>query len=153
MPRKILSKCLRRGNAGDTLDDLVEINMTCGECFGHWDLKTRAEFARPWAIWGDEITKRWRAAFPGSRPMAAYILGEIEPATWKHEWPALRHPLRPIEGCSVEIADCGWRKTEHELAHLRRLRLVDAAEVRAAERRLAEVGWSDYSRYEQIATE
>jgi len=153
MPRKILSKCLRRGSAGDTLDELVEINLTCGECFGHWDLKTRAEFARPWSIWGDEITKRWRAAFPGSRPMAAYILGEIEPATWEHEWPALRHPLRAIEGCSVEIADCGWRKTEHELAHLRRLRLVDAAELRAAERRLAEVGWSDYSRYKRIATE
>ena len=105
MPRKILGKCSRRGAAGDALDEQVESNLTCGHCFGHWDLRSRVEFARPWAIHGDEITRRWRAAFPGSRPMAMYILGLVEPPTWKHEWPALRHPLRAIEGSSVEIAD------------------------------------------------
>lgn len=152
MPRKILSKCLRRGSAGETLNSTVEMNLTCGECFGHWDLRTRAEFARPWSIWGDEITERWRTAFPGSRPFALYILGEIEPATWEHEWPALRHPLRKIEGCSVEIADCGWQKTEHELRNLRRLGLVDAAELRAAKRRLASGDWTYHGRYQRIAS-
>lgn len=153
MPRKILSKCARRGSAGDTLDELVEMNLTEGDAFGHWDLRTRVEFARPWATWGEEITRRWRAAFPGSRPMAAYILGDIEPASWVHEWPALRRPLRSIEGCTVEIADCGWHKTEVELRHLDDIGLIDAKERREAERRLAATGWSDYSRYEQIARE
>jgi hypothetical protein len=153
MPRKILSKCARRGSAGDTLDYLVESNLTCGSCFGHWDLRSRVEFARPWAVFGAEITRRWRAAFPGSRPMAAYVLGQIEPATWKNEWPALRRPLRSIEGCTVEIADMGWHKTEAELRHLDDLGLIDRKERRDAERRLAEPGWSYYDRYVQIATE
>ena len=151
MPRKILGKCSRRGSAGDALDEQVESNLTCGHCFGHWDLRSRVEFARPWAIHGDEITRRWRAAFPGSRPMAMYILGLVEPPTWKHEWPALRHPLRAIEGSSVEIADCGWRKTEHELAHLDALGLVDARERRYAERRFAERDWYLHSRYRSIS--
>lgn len=151
MPRKILSKCARRGSAGDTLDELVEMNLVDGDAFGHWDLRTRIEFARPWATWGDEITRRWRAAFPGSRPMACYVLGEIEPATWVNEWPALRRPLRTIEGCTVEIADCGWHKTEHELKHLDALGLIDAKERRDAERRFADRDWYYHGRYASIS--
>jgi hypothetical protein len=153
MPRKILTKCSRRGSTDDTLDDVVEMNLTGGDCFGHWDLRTRVEFARPWERWGAEITARWRAAFPGSRPMACYILGEIEPPTWMHEWPALRHPLRAIEGCTVRIADTGWHKSEHELAHLDALGLIDRKEWRAAERRLDERDWSYHGRYPQISRE
>jgi hypothetical protein len=134
MPRRTAPRCPIRGSADETLDQLVEMNLVGGDAFGHWDLKTRVEFARPWAVFGAEITRRWRAAFPGSRPMACYILAEIEPATWKNEWPALRRPLRAIEGCTVEIADCGWHKTD-------------------AERRLAEPGWSYYDRYESIVRE
>jgi len=153
MPARIAPRCPRRGSTGETLGQVVELNLTCGDCFGLWDLRTIAEFRRPWATWGDEITRRWRTAFPGSRPFAMYVMGLIPPATWKHEWPALRHPLRAIDGCTVEIADCGWRKTEHELRHLDDLGLIDAKERRDAERRLAAIGWSDYSRYESIATE
>jgi hypothetical protein len=153
MPRKILTKCSRRGSAGDTLDEQVESNLTCGHCFGHWDLRSRVEFARPWTIHGEEIVRRWRAAYPGSRPMAMYVLGEIEPPTWKHEWPALRHPLRAIEGCTVEIADTGWHKTPAELEHLAALGLIDRKERRAAERRLDERDWSYHGRYASISRE
>lgn len=151
MPRKILTKCHRRGSIDDRLDELVEMNLTAGDCFGHWDLGSLQEFTRPWARWGDEISRRWRAAFPGSRPMAAYIVGEIEAARWVHEWPALRHPLRVIEGCSVRIADTGWHRTEHELEHLDAMGLIDAKERREARRRLAERNWYDSSRYQAIA--
>jgi hypothetical protein len=153
MPRRILTKCSRRGSAGDTLDELVESNLTCGHCFGHWDLRARVEFARPWAIHGEEIVRRWRDAFPGSRPFAMYILGLVEPPTWTNEWPALRRPLRAIEGSSIEIADCGWHKTADELRHLVALGLVDARERRDAERRLAERDWYLHSRYRSISRE
>jgi hypothetical protein len=153
MPRRILTKCSRRGSAGDALDYLTESNLTCGHCFGHWDLRTRIEFARPWAIHGQEILRRWRVAFPGSRPMAAYILGHVEPPTWTNDWPALRRPLRAIEGCSAAIADCGWHKTADELAHLDALGLIDRKERRLAERRLDERDWYLHSRYRSIASE
>jgi hypothetical protein len=153
MPRKILTKCSRRGSTDDTLDDVVEMNLTGGDCFGHWDLRTRVEFARPWQTWGEEILRRWRAAFPGSRPFAMYVLGEIPPATWVNDWPALRHPLRSIEGCTVQIADCGWHRTAHELEHLDALGLIDRKEWRAAERRLDERDWSYHGRYQQISRE
>jgi hypothetical protein len=151
MPRRTAPRCPVRGTAADELDAMVEFNLCNGSAFDHWDLRTRTEFARPWEVWGDEITRRWRIAFPGSRPFAMYVLGLIPPATWVNSWPALRHPLRSIEGCTVRIADTAWHKTEHELAHLDDLGLIDNRERRDANRRLAEWGWSYYGRYEQIA--
>jgi hypothetical protein len=153
MPRRTAPRCPIRGIAEDTLDDMVEFNLCTGEAFDHWNLRTRLEFARPWEVWGDEITARWRAAFPGSRPFAMYVLGEIPPATWVNEWPALRHPLRAIEGCTVQIADCRWHKTANELEHLDALGLIDRKEWRAAERRLDERDWSYHGRYQQISRE
>jgi hypothetical protein len=153
MPRKILTKCSRRGSTDDTLSMTVESNLTTGHCFDHWDIRTIGEFRRPWATWGEEILRRWRAAFPGSRPMACYILGEIPPATWTNDWPALRRSLRPIEGCSVQIADTGWHKSVHELEHLDALGMIDRKEWRAAERRLDERDWSYHARYQRISRE
>lgn len=152
MPRRNAPRCPLRGSAADeSLDDTVEANLTGGDCFGHWDLRTRVEFARPWAKWGEEITARWRAAFPGSRPFAAYVLGEITPPSWRHELPALRRPLRKIEGCSVEIADCGWHKTIAELEHLDALGLIDDDEWDAATERFCAPDWSYHGRYQPIA--
>jgi hypothetical protein len=152
MPARIAPRCPRRGTADDHLDELVEMNLTTGDAFHHWDLRTLAEFARPWSVWGPEITERWVAAFPGSRPMAAYILGEITPPTWRHECPGLRRPLRRIEGCTVSIPDTGWHKTDHELAHLDALGLIDRHERRAALKRLSERDWNRHDRYERLAT-
>ena len=83
--------------------------------------------------------------------MALYIIGKIPPATWRHELPGLRHPLRRIEGCTVEIPDYGWHRTEHELEHLDALGLIDRNERRAAERRFAERDWYYHGRYQPIA--
>ncbi len=153
MPRRTAQRCPIRTANDEMLREIVEFNLTNGDCFGHWDLRTRAEFARPWAVWGNEITKRWRAGFPGSRPMAAYILGEIPPPAWKNDLPSLRHPLRQIEGCEIEIADVAWHKTAIELEHLDSLGLISAKEWREAELRFAETDWLNYhNRYSPIAT-
>lgn len=151
MPRRFVNKCPVRGATADQLEAVAEMNLTDGECFGCFDFDTHLEFSRPWSIWREEITRRWIAGFPGSRPMAAYILGEIEPPTWLNKWPILRRPLRPIRGVDVRIADCGWHKTVHELEHLDRLGLVDNEEWNAAVDRLDRRDWRDYTRYVQIA--
>lgn len=150
MPRRVAPRCPVRGTTAEKLDALVEMNLTTGEAFGHWDLRALAEFARPWATFGDEITRRWRAAFPGSRPFAMYVLGEIPPPTWRHDWLGLRRPLRRIEGCGVVIPDCGFHMGEAEFEHLVALGLIDRDEREEALDRLSEPGWSYYSRYDQI---
>jgi hypothetical protein len=152
MPARIAPRCPLRGTLDDRLDELVELNLVSGDAFGHWDLRTIAEFRRPWATWGEQITARWIAAFPGSRPFAAYILSEIPPATWQHEFPALRRPLRRIEGCTVQIPDCGWHKLLPELEHLDALGLIDRQERLAALKRFNEPDWYYHGRYQRIAT-
>jgi hypothetical protein len=151
MPRRTVSKCVRRNTSDDQLDDTVESNLTCGSCFGHWDLQSRVEFSRPWLRWGEKITRRWIAAFPGSRPMASYILGLIPPPTWQHELPALRHTLRRIAGVDIQIADTAWHKREAELEHLDALGLIDDDEYELALERLAARDATYHGRYQSLA--
>jgi hypothetical protein len=150
MPRRNVNKCPRRGN-GKTLDVTDELNLCDGHAFGPWDFHSRDEFATPWRRWGKEITRRWIEGFPGSRPMAAYILGEITPPTWKHKLPGLRHPMRPISGVEVRIADTGWHKTVEELEHLDRLGLVDDDEWQLAIERLECDDSHYHGRYRSMA--
>ncbi len=151
MPRRTVSKCIRRNTPDDQLVDTVEMNLTDGDCFGHWDLQSRVEFSRPWSRWGDEITRRWIAAFPGSRPMALYVLGLIPPPTWQHEVAALRHPLRRIAGVDIRIADTAWHKREPELEHLVALGLIDDDEHALALERLASRDGTYHARYENLS--
>ena len=148
MPRAAGPKCRRRRTPVDELDRTVEMNLTHGHCFGPWDLQTRAEFARPWSTWRDEITSRWRAAFPGSRPAAAYLLGEIPPPAWRPGW----RPLRTIPGIDVALPS-NWLLQEHELEHLVEIGEVDRAEHRAALERLAGPEPTYHGRYKSIADE
>lgn len=152
MPRRSVTRCERRAVAADQLDALVEWNLTRGDGFGAFDLESRAEFARPWAVWGDEITRRWSEAFPGSRPMAAYILGQITPPTWMHELPALRKPLRAIRGLDIELLDIGWHRFLPEAEHLADIGIIDEEEWDRAIARLESADPIDHRRYRPLAT-
>jgi hypothetical protein len=150
MPRRAAPKCRRKGNA-DHIDETVEVNLGRGDCFGPWDIPTRHEFAREWRRGGDEITRRWIEAFPGSRPMAAYILGEIEPPTFEPEHDEHRpRPLRPIAGLEVEIDDVSFHQGERELRHLVELGIVGNREERLALERLAGPSPTDHLRYRSV---
>jgi hypothetical protein len=137
--------------AAGQLDAAIECNLLYGECFGAFDIEHRTEFARPWLAWRDELTARWVEAFPGSRPMAAYLLGEITPPVWQHPLPAFRKPMRPITGINVSISDTGWHRGLPELDHLVEIGLVDDDEHALAVERLASLDPIDYRRYRKIA--
>lgn len=152
MPRRSVTRCERRSVSADQLDALVERNLAYGDAFGAFDLESRAEFARPWARWGEEITRRWVDAFPGSRPMAAYMLGEITPPTWMHELPALRKPLRAIRELDIELLDIGWHLFLPEAEHLADIGVVDDEEWDRAVARLESADAIDHRRYRAIGT-
>jgi hypothetical protein len=136
MPRRTAPTC-RRVSSREMVDATVEINLIRGDCFGFADLTTRAAFAVAWSDWGDELLPRYVAQFPGSRPMACYILGEIEPPTWTNPIPLCRHPFRSIDGGTVRLADTTWHRRRAELEHLDALGLIDDDEREAAVARLA----------------
>jgi hypothetical protein len=149
MPRAPGPKCRRRTTALDELDRTVEMNLGDGHAFGPWDLHSRADFARPWATWGPEITRRWIAAFPGSRPLAAYLLGEVEPPPWRPGW----RPMRTIRGIDVVLPGNGFHKQEAELEHLDAIGLLTATERKAALARLDGPEATYHARYKSIADE
>jgi hypothetical protein len=152
MPRRTVNRCQRRGARG-TIRLTTECDLTWGHVFGVavWEMTTLREIAAEWRTWGDEIAGRWIAAYPGSRPFAMYVLGILPPCPWQHEWPACRHPLRPIDGCSVVIPDTGWHNTPHELEHLVEIGVVDHAERRAAVERFKGRDPRAPSRYRSLA--
>jgi hypothetical protein len=147
MPRRPGPKCSRRSAGRDHIDQTVELNLVWGDCFGHWDIRTRAEFVRHWLRWGEAITRRWVAAYPGSRPMAAYIVGEIAPPAWVSPPPCRPTPLRLIDGCTVVIPDITFHRGEPELEHLDRLGLIEDDEHELALERLAQPDARDHGRY------
>jgi len=152
MPRRVAPRCARRNTPADQLDQAVELNLIWGECFGPWDLRSRADFARPWAVWGEEITRRWIEGFPGSRPMAAYLLGEIAAPVWKPGPPLHWRPLRRIEGIDV-VMPGNWHKQLAELEHLDGLGLIDDDEWDRAIERLDSSNATDHQRYHAIYDE
>ena len=152
MPRRTVQRCPRRSVAAGQLDATIEPTLLYGECFGAFDIESRAEFSRPWLAWREELTARWVEAFPGSRPMAAYLLGEIAPPVWRHVLPPFRKPMRPIAGINVSIADTGWHRGLPEVDHLVEIGIVTDDEHDRAIERLASVDPIDYRRYRKIAS-
>ena len=154
MPRRSVQKCTRRFN-GETIATSDELCLVWGHCFGvdDWEelLRSRAEFARLWTRWRTDLLDRWIEAFPGSRPAACYVIGEIPPPPWRHEIPALRHPVR-IGGETV-IEDRAGLCRAAELDHLVELGVVDAAEEAEAIARLAGPRPNDHARYRALAVD
>lgn len=152
MPRRAVTKCTRR-NAGDRLEETDECCLTQGHCFGveAWEhsLKSRAEFVRLWGLWRAELIGRWSVGWPGSRPIGCYLAGEIRPPDWRHEIPALRHPVRI--GREVVIEDLAWHGGWIELDHLVELGLVDDDEYEAAVERLGGPDARYQGRYRPLA--
>lgn len=152
MPRRTVTKCSRR-HAGERPGQTEELCLVWGHCFGvaDWErpLASRAEFSRLWSRWGDELTRRWSQAYPGSRPLGLYLVGRIEPPAWRHEWPALRHSV--VLGGEIVIEDRTWHGREPELDHLVELGLVDDEEHEAALERLASPEPTTGRRYQALA--
>lgn len=151
MPSRKAPRCGRTRSLPDRIDELVEMNLTYGDAFGLDDLRRLADFKTPWARWRAEITARWVEAFPGSRPLAAYITGEITPPGWQHKLPALRRPFRAIQGSTVAMPDTGWHQGRAEFEHLDELGLVDAEENNRAVQRLAGDDATYHGRYRPLA--
>ena len=151
MPRRTVQRCTRRSVAAGQLDATIETNLLYGECFGAFDIEQRIDFVRPWLAWREELTARWVEAFPGSRPMAAYLLGEIAPPVWQHKLPPFRKPMRPIAGINVTISDTGWHRGMPEVDHLVEIGIVDDDEHDRAIERLASLDPIDSRRYRKIA--
>lgn len=155
MPRRNVTRCPRRGSSA-TIDYIEEVVLTHGHAWGvaAWEelLRSRHAFARAWGRWRDELTARWIAAYPGSRPMAAYVTGEIPAPDLAHELPALRHPVI-LEG-TVVIADRGhWHRQVAELEYLDGLGLLDDGEYALAVERLDGPDPVGTHRYRSVADE
>lgn len=150
MPRRPGPRCARRHGV-DRLDQLDELVLTQGHAFGvaAWEvaLDSAGTLAALWRRWGPEIGPQWRDAFPGSRPMGEYLVGDIEPPSWVHELPALRHPVRV--GGIVVLADRAWHTRLEELDHLVAIGEVDDDEHDEALERLSRP--TDHSAYRGLA--
>lgn len=137
MPRRTVTKCGRRRGV-DRIDTLDEIVLCEGHAWGvrSWEtaLDSMDTLAALWRRWGEQLTARWREAYPGSRPMGAYLTGQIAPPDHAHERPALRLPVR-VAG-EIVIADRRWHEREEELEHLAALGIVGDREYDLALTRL-----------------
>lgn len=153
MPRRNVARCARR-SAPDTIDTITELVLLNGHAWGiaEWEelLRSRHAFARAWTTWGEELTARWCEAVPGSRPLGAYIAGDIAPPALAHEWPACRHPVR-LEGRVVIVDRGAWHRQVAELEHLDRLGLIDDDEHEAAVARLESEYPTGMCRYQNLA--
>ncbi len=152
MPRRHSPRCSRRG-AGATIDLLAELCLLYGHAYGieAWELtlRSRSTFDDLWSRWRDDLTDRWTDAYPGSRPMAAYMSGEIAPPNWQHELAPLRHPVT-LAG-SVVIPDRAWHNREVELEHLAAVGVVDDQEYAAALTRFEDPSPTCVHRYNSLA--
>lgn len=104
-------------------------------------------FEREWKRWREVILPKCAAAFPGRRPAAAYITGELPMRPVQIDMP-LTHPLRDIRSLYV-IGDDGtgfWYRDwpepyqRAEARWLFEIDEIDEAELRAAAGRSREQG-------------
>jgi hypothetical protein len=127
----------------------VESNLMWGHFFGIGDIEDFHTLQANWRTFGKAITERWIEAFPGSRPMAAYLCGDIPPWVWENPTESSRHPIRSIRGLQVTL-DTSGHMLEPELEHLEQLGLLTDEEWKAADRRLDDPYPTNLSRYRRL---
>lgn len=123
----------RHGVSTAKLDPILRWQLLWGDYFGIRPTLTRSQTAEAWQRHGHILLEQYMRAYPGSRPMACYILGEVEPLP-PHPKPVLRAPLA-IVGLEELIETTGHQR-EEELRHLLRLGVVQAEEEARARHRL-----------------
>jgi hypothetical protein len=123
-----------------------EITHWQGLWIGGLGFETHAEFVDAWESFRDLVLPAWIATMPGSRPFAAYVVGEIPVP------PMLDPPLGIRDGRTIGNATyhAGRRYgigAEPELEHLVGLGLIGATEERAARLRIGKHGCRDLYRF------
>jgi hypothetical protein len=103
---------------------------------GNVVLRELIVWQREWSEWRDTILPKFIGAFPGRRPAAAYIVGEIPQRPLGLALP-LAHPYRSTRCVYVNAGDYGFTYADlpepfqaDEGRHLYELGLIDDAEFR-----------------------
>ncbi len=137
MPRRTAPKCQRRSASSGENHPLFDQHMEClrtgnpiCRIIGGEPLDDPREFRLLWAEYGEEIMEDWREFYPGSRPMACYLLGEVRPVPLQLKNRYFRQPLK--FGNDVAIHDRSWHLTPHEFDYLASVGIVKGAEKRRA---------------------
>ena len=98
------------------------------------ELRTLDDWRHWWSTWRDTIMPKAAEHFPGSRPVACYVTGEIpmrpvvvDPPL-SHNW--FRHYIPGRDGTGVWLCNYPEPYMQAEVAYLRDLGIVDAAEYR-----------------------
>lgn len=134
--------------AGPCLEYELEHCLLFGKgSSGQLVIRHQEVFAREWQQWRSVILPKFIEAFPGRRPAAAYITGELPLRPVEIEIPA-DHPARDRRRLYV-IADdrngfwyCDWPEPfqRDEAAWLYEIEAIDRAEYLAGRRRTREQG-------------
>lgn len=140
MPRRKTVKCESKG-AGK-LHPREETNLVLGHCWGFGDIESRSELSQLWTRWGEALTERWAEAFPGSRPVCAYLVGGLP--LW--ETAKTKKFTRTLDGKDVFFDELGHQDLP-ELEHLEAEGLLFPGELELAKARLEEPYPNAFSRY------
>lgn len=145
MPRRQPRKCEPKVG-GPSLDRSTELCLTYGHSFGVGELEDPRDWAIAWQRFGGAILRNYIKAFPGSRPAALYLLGEL-PSFGCHPKKILRHLVR----IGDRSMDTSLHRRREELELLTERGIVSLDEARAGEARLATThperceGWAPLS--------
>jgi len=122
---------------GDFLDYQTEYALLFGlGSSGNVVIRELPVWAREWAMYRDRLLPKFIAAFPGKRPAAAYITGELPLRPMQTELP-LSSTLRQTRCVYVNCGDTGFVYGDlpepyqrDEAKHLRDVGVADADELR-----------------------
>lgn len=122
---------------GDFLDYQTEHALLFGlGSNGNVVMRELPVWAREWAMYRDRLLPKFIAAFPGKRPAAAYIVGELPLRPMQTELPLsskLRHTRCVYVNCGPDgftYGDLPEPYQRDEARHLHDVGIVDADELR-----------------------
>jgi hypothetical protein len=146
MPRRQPRKCVEK-IGGPALTLPTQLCLCYGHSFDVGELEKPQDWAIAWGRFKGRIMAEYVAAYPGSRPAACYLLGEIAPYR-PHPTEILRHPVK-VGGRSLDTALHGWQE---ECDHLVALGLLTDREIDEANARLDSPEPTSWHRMPQVAS-